>query len=156
MMKIPDITLDMRWTRILGFYLLCLVTFQIYIYGQLKNGIDILFYFDPRIGLAFLLNGLLGIDKSVVMLIEWLSAFLIGSIALVLFIGRPIVKIYIVSEVLLSLPNLIFTILVLCINMHPAHGFSIRELFCPLLVMLYTTIVPFLLIIMRATLIWRK
>jgi len=156
-MKIPAIILDKKWTRILGAYLLCIVSFQIYIYVKLQSGIDIIFYFDPRIGLSALLEGPLRIPKLYVLLVEWISAVWIGGIAALMLLGKnTIIRTYIVSEILLFLPNLMFAVLVVYFNVRPVTGFSIRELFCPLLVMLYTTIVPFFLIFMRATIMWRK
>jgi len=157
--NIPDIVLDKNRTRILGTYLAMIASFQIYIYVQINAGMDILFYFDPRIGILAFREVLSHqtTEKLTVPLVEWLSAAWIGGIALLMVLGKnTIVKVYIISEMILFLPNLLFAVFVVYFNVRPVTGFSIRELFCPLLVMLYTTIVPFLLISMRAKIVQKS
>jgi hypothetical protein len=56
--------------------------------------------------------------------------------------GHVWIKTYIVSEILLTLPNVLLAIGVILANMNPAHGFSVGELFVPALVMVPFTIIP--------------
>ena len=45
-----------------------------------------------------------------------------------LLFGRPLLKTYIVSEFILSIPNVFFILAIVWSNLSPAHGFSAGEL----------------------------
>jgi hypothetical protein len=137
------------WTRVLGGYLQLVVILQIVVYIQIYIGNHAFFYFDPRIGIPVLLEDILRIERYNSILIEWLSAIWICVLATLMILGKSIVKIYVVSELFLSIPNLIFIGIVIAMNMEPTHGFSIHELLYPIIVMLVATIVPLILVFMK-------
>ena len=104
-----------------------------------------IFYFDPRIGLFFIESGIRAAELSAPGILQWLSALWLLPISLLLLSGRPILKTYIISEIIVSIPNLLFFVLILLANLSPAHGFSVGELFVPIVVMMFFTIVPLIL-----------
>ena len=117
---------------------------QIAIYLALalsKGRADWLIYFDPRLGLFYFESGLRGKEAVAPTLLRWLSAVWILALALFLLRGRRLGT-YIVSELVLSLPNVLFVATVLWANLSPAHGFSIAELLAPSMVMLVFSAVP--------------
>ncbi len=62
-----------------------------------------------------------------------------------LLFGRPLVKTYIVSEIILSIPSVFFFLAIVWSNLSPAHGFSVGELLFPVLVMIAFSVVPLVL-----------
>ncbi len=56
--------------------------------------------------------------------------------------GRPLIKTYIASEIILALPSLLFSLVIVVGNLSPAHGFSIGELFYPVVIMIFFSIIP--------------
>jgi hypothetical protein len=135
----------LRRVKILGYFILAICMAQIAIYLLLalaKGGADWLIYFDPRLGLFYFESGLRGKETVAPTLVRWFSAFWIFGLALLLLSGRRVVGIYIVSELVLSLPNVLFVLAIVWANLSPAHGFSIGELLVPLIVMLVFSAVP--------------
>lgn len=57
-----------------------------------------------------------------------------------------------ITEIVASIPNLFFFVVIALANLNPAHGFSIGELFLPVLVTMLFSILPLIL----AFRIWRK
>jgi hypothetical protein len=94
-----------------------------------------LFYFDPRLGLNAFGSGIFG----------WVSAAWVLALGLLLLCGRPLIRAYVISEVTLSAPNLLFVLWVLAVNLSPAHGFSVGELLVPVCVMIIFSVVPLIL-----------
>jgi len=111
-----------------------------------------LFYFDPRIGLFFIESWIRGAELKAPGILQWLSAIWLMMISLLFLSGRPILKSYLISEVLFSIPSLFFFVLIGLANLSPAHGFSVGELFFPVLVMLVFTVIP----AVSAFMTWRK
>jgi len=89
-----------------------------------------LFYFDPRLGLFFVESGIRG-EQPPPGIFGWVSAAWVLALGLLLLTGRPLIRAYVISEVALSAPNLLFVFMVAWANMSPAHGFSVGELFVP-------------------------
>jgi hypothetical protein len=97
-----------RRIKTLGLYLMVGAILQICLYLALSlssDAADWLFYFDPRMGIFFIESGLRGAELVVPGIFQWLSAVWILLLGLMLIRGRPLVKTYIVSEIILSLPN---------------------------------------------------
>ena len=111
-----------------------------------------IFYFDPRIGLFFTESGIRGAELQLPGILQWLSAIWLLVISLLLFGGRPIIKTYIILEIITSIPNLFFFVVIALANLSPAHGFSTGELVFPVLVTVLFSIVPLTL----AFRIWRR
>jgi hypothetical protein len=135
----------LRRVKILGYYILAVCVMQIAIYLLLalsKGSADWLIYFDPRLGLFYFESGLRGKEAVAPTLVRWFSALWMFGLALLLLAGRRLVRIYIVSELVLSLPNVLFVVAIVWANLSPAHGFSIGELLVPLMVMLVFSAVP--------------
>jgi hypothetical protein len=99
-----------------------------------------LFYFDPRLGLNAFESEL---SRSIIL--APLSAAWVLALGLLLLSNRPLISAYIISEVALSAPNLLFVFWVLLVNLSPAHGFSVRELPVPVCVMIIFSVVPLIL-----------
>ncbi len=137
--------MNLKRIRILGAYILAIGLLQIYFYLVMLMSTEKegwLFYFDPRIGIFFLESSIRGTEEIAPGIFRWFSAVWISTIGLILVSGRPIVKTYIVSELALMLPSVIFFVLIIWANLTPAHGFSVSELIFPALVTIVFSIVP--------------
>jgi hypothetical protein len=137
-----------RRIKTLGLYLMVGAILQICLYLALSlssDAADWLFYFDPRMGIFFIESGLRGAELVVPGIFQWLSAVWILLLGLMLIRGRPLVKTYIVSEIILSLPNVFFSLVIVWANLSPAHGFSVGELLFPLIIMVAFSVVPLVL-----------
>lgn len=139
----------------LSVYLFIASLLQTCIYAALSwspQKLGAIFYFDPRIGLFFIESGIRGAELRVPGILQWLSAICLLLISLLLLISRPILKTYIIFETIASIPNLFFFVVIALANLSPAHGFSIGELFIPVLVTMLFSLVP-LIVAFR---IWRE
>jgi hypothetical protein len=135
-------------TKTLGLYLLVGSILQLSLYLAMSlstDKADWLFYFDPRIGIFFLEAGVRGAELVIPGIFQWLSAVWIFLLGLVMLFGRPAVKTYIVSELILSSPSVFFFLAIVWANLSPAHGFSVGELLFPVIVMIAFSVVPLVL-----------
>ena len=150
----------MKRTDILAVYLSVLALLQIGLYFVLVNrgSMGALLYLDPRLGIdAWLTGGKMSAEarSSMTVLsqeIRWIAATWILGLGLLLTFRKPVVKLYVVSECLLSLPTLAFFGMVILANLSQGHGFSIGELFFPLVVFSIYTIAPLYIALQD----WRK
>lgn len=132
-------------TKVLGIILVVFSLLQIYLYFVLtfSSEHDLwLIYFDPRIGLFFLETVIRGAEQVAPGVMRWLSSGWILALGIMMVARRPLVKTYIVSEILLFIPNIGFSLIVAAANLGATHGFSVGELFYPFLVMLVFSITP--------------
>jgi hypothetical protein len=135
-------------TKTLGVYLLVGSILQLSLYLAMSlstDKADWLFYFDPRIGIFFLESGVRGAELIIPGIFQWLSAVWIFLLGLMLLFGRPAVKTYIVSEVILSIPSVLFILAIVWANLSPAHGFSVGELLFRVIVTIAFSVVPLVL-----------
>jgi hypothetical protein len=135
-------------TKTLGLYLILASLLQICLYLALSlsaDKADWLFYFDPRLGIFFLESGVRGAELIIPGIFQWLSAIWILLLGLMLLFGRALVKTYIVSETILSIPSVFFFLAIVLANLSPAHGFSVGELLFPGLVMIAFSVIPLVL-----------
>ena len=133
-------------TKTLGIYLLVSSILQLCLYIALSVSNERagwLFYFDPRLGIFFLESGVRGAELIIPGIFQWLSAVWIILLGLMLLFSRPLVKTYIVSELILSVPNVFFSVAIVWANLSPAHGFSVGELLLPLIIMIAFSVVLF-------------
>ena len=131
--------------KFLGIYLVVICALQICLYLALSVVSEEnlwLFYFDPRIGIFFLETVFRGAEQIVPGIFRWLSVVWILALGVFMVSGRPLIKTYIASEIVLALPSLLFSLVIVVGNLSPAHGFSVRELFTPILVMIFFSLVP--------------
>lgn len=131
--------------KILGAYLLAMGLLQMCLYlamSRWTEEFNWLFYFDPRLGVLFLETVLRKNDPHVPSLLRWSLAAWTLLLGGVLFSGRRVVKLFVVSELILVLTNLFFFLYTIREGLHFSHGFSIGELFFPLLVMVLFSFVP--------------
>ena len=147
------VELNVKQSRFLGFYLIFIAMMQSYIYlNMMVHGLSDYFYFDPRIGIfAFLttLNNEVrpAIDQRAIYFLELSTALWLGFLGIRFVIGKAPLITYIISELLLSAPSLLFVFLIIIINISPAHGFSIGELPLPLISIGLTTFLPLIFIL---------
>jgi hypothetical protein len=134
----------MSRTKTLGAYLVVAGILQTCLYLVMSMPGDHLWltYFDPRLAIFFLEIGLRGPELVTPWIFSWLSAVWIIAIGLLMLFNRPWVKTYIISEIVLSLPNMVLFVGIIWANLNAAHGFSIGELFLPVLIMIPFTLVP--------------
>lgn len=135
-------------TKTLGVYLLVGSILQICLYLVLSVGTDKydwLFYLDPRLGIFFIESGVRRAELVTPGIFQWLSAVWILVSGLLLLFGRLLVKTYIVSEIIFSIPSLLFFLTIVLANLRPEHGFSVGELLLPVTVMIAFSAVPLVL-----------
>jgi hypothetical protein len=132
-----------------GVYLLGISLLQICLYLLMSraSGASWLFYFDPRISLFFLETSVRGTEQAAPGVLRWLSAGWIFVLSLLLLRGRPNLRIYalrayIVSELLLLIPSIIFFLIVILSSLSSTHGFSVGELVLPALIIVVFSIIP--------------
>jgi hypothetical protein len=132
-------------TRLLGAYLVFVCSLQIcgFVAETLwPDRFYWLFYLNPRIGLLLLELVSTGREGSVPGAIQWIAAGWILLLGIALFFGWAVVRTYIVSEILLALPSLILIVISLRSSLSPFHSLTVKELFIPLLVITFYTVVP--------------
>ena len=130
----------MRLAKALRYLLYLLATSQVALYFAAFKW-ESLFYFDPRIGLVAF-GEMLGPLAILLQVIRWMSPFWILALAAWGFKERRQVRIYVLSELVLACPSVLFFLLVLWANMGPSHGFSVGELIFPLFSVSVFTAVP--------------
>lgn len=143
-----------RRSKRLDIYLLIASLLQIGFYAAWSlspQNFGAIFYCDPRIGLFFIESVIRGAELTVPGLLQWFSAICLLVIALVLR-GWPIIIGYLIFEIIASTPSLFFFVVIVFANLSPAHGFSVGELFFPVLTMILFSVVPLLI----AVRIWRN
>ncbi len=100
-----------------------------------------LFYFDPRIGIYALAEGL-GLGHEWPAPLQWVVAVWQLVIGAAVLLGLAGLKIYRIAELALAAPSLLFFAGVFLVNMSPSHGFSIRELPVPCAVFGVFSVMP--------------
>ena len=135
--------------KVVGIYLLGISLLQICLYLLMSkaSAASWLFYLDPRISLFFLETSVRGTEQEAPSLLRWSSSAWIFMISLLLLLGRPVLRIYalrayIVSELLLLIPSVIFFLIIILSSLSPAHGFSVGELLLPTLIVVVFSIIP--------------
>jgi hypothetical protein len=138
-----NLNLDIKWSRVLGSYLLLIAALQSFVYLKMlvNEGMDY-FYFDPRIGILAFSDIMRVLNSSDTILFEWLTAGWLGFLGILFIIGRSPLITYIVSELILSGPSILFFIFVIIMSTNPSDGFSVQELPYPSIVLTFTTFVP--------------
>lgn len=128
----------------LGTYLLVISTLQFCLYFAMSVSSKTiwLFYFDPRIGFLWWEAMIMGVEQTVPSVFSWLSAALIFILGIFLFLGRSLVKTYIICEIVLLIPNITFILFIIWTTHSPNHGFSVGELLLPILVTAVFSIIP--------------
>ena len=133
----------LKTQRSIGIYVLVMAVLQstLYAWAAFHPKDYWTFYFDPRLILMVLEQGLLGQEPESNHL-GWISAAVLAIVALRQMRRANSIKQYIVAESALCAPNLLFFLLVLMANLLPREGFSIGELIVPVPLMLLFTGVP--------------
>ncbi len=128
---------------VLGTYMLNVASAQLVLYATAAARPDLsaLFYLDPRIGLFFLESFVRGGDSDPAVL-SWVSVIVLGVLGVDVLRGPEGVRRYRAIEAALALPSVAFYLFVLAANIHPAHGFSVRELIAPVTVFTFATVIP--------------
>jgi flagellar basal body-associated protein FliL len=141
--------------KILGIYLIAICVLQICLYLVMSfvalNGNLWLFHFEPRIGTIGIIELFSRGAQRIVLtgIFRWLSVVWILALGLLMLFGRPLIKTYIVSEIILALPSsLVFLVLVISgvANLSAARfemGMTfLGMIFIPILVAVFFTIIP--------------
>jgi hypothetical protein len=137
--------MNLKRSRVLGVYLLAAASCQLALYLAMTVSSEEggwLMYFDPRIGIFFLESVVRGSESLAPGVLRWLSAFWILAIGLSWALGHPRLKTYVISEIVLLIPNVGFFLLIVLANLSPAHGFSVGELLFPSLIMVVFSVIP--------------
>jgi membrane protein insertase Oxa1/YidC/SpoIIIJ len=140
--------------KILGIYLIVICALQTCLYlamsfVALKENLWLL-EFEPRIGTIVIIELFFrGTQQILTGILRGLSVVLILALGLLMLSGRPLIKTYIVSEIILALPNFLLLLILLVIgaaSLSSAHNQTgmtfMRMTFIPILVMVFFTIIP--------------
>jgi hypothetical protein len=126
----------------LSIYLAVMVAAQVALYlAGSRVGSYSAFYFDPRMGIHAFSEWWGGGTWPTIP--GWVSAGWLGAVVLALLLKKVTLRFYLLSEAILSVPSVAFFILVLFVNVSPAHGFSIGELLIPVPVFAVFSVIPF-------------
>ncbi len=131
--------------RILGVYVAVVAVAHICLYvvlNVLSDRFGWLFYFDTRIGFFFLETVIKHSEGTPPAQTAWLIE--IGELILGIFmiLGRNLLKPYVVVESILTIPYLLFFLLIVAVGMSANHGFSPAELLLPSLTVVVACVVP--------------
>ena len=135
--------------RILGVYLAVIALGHLCLYVILSlfsERLGWLFYFDTRIGFFFIetvVKHSQGIAEGTPpALTAWLIE--VGELALgiAMISGKKLVKVYVILESILTVPYLLFFLLIMAAGMSANHGFSPAELFLPSVVVIVACVFP--------------
>jgi cytochrome c oxidase subunit IV len=121
---------------------LAVLQFCFYFRWEFRGGLNWI-YFDPRIGLGMVID-VLGFHGEGPMALQWASAVWQASVAIGMFLKPAWLRFYLIGEIVLSLPSILFFVLILLANMSASHGFSPRELVLPGAVFVCFSVIPFL------------
>ena len=139
--------INLKRLKILGAYLTVTCALQICLYLAMSISAEryqSLFYFNPRFGLYFVESVIKG-EPPPPGIFGWMSAACVLALGLLLLSGRPLIRTYVISEVALSAPTLLFVFVVALANLSPAHGFPVGELSVPVCLMIIFSVVPLIL-----------
>lgn len=136
--------MNLRRIKILGAYLLVISILQFCLYFAMfiSSKTEWLFYFDPRIGFLWWTAIATRVESTVPSFFSWLSAVLIFILGIFLLLGRPLVKTYIICEIVLLIPNITYILFIIWTTHSPNHGLSVGELLLPILVTAVFSIIP--------------
>jgi hypothetical protein len=83
-------------TKLLGVYLVVLSVYQIGLYLSPRR--EQLALFDPRIAVSYFSEELFSLNPRVGDIVEWATAAWLLCLGVAIFAGRPLVKVYVISE----------------------------------------------------------
>lgn len=149
-----------RHFKILGAYVAVIAFAHLCLYVVLNVAsyeLGWLFYFDTRIGLFFLeaifKHSAIGSSEGTPpAILSWLVEIGMLTIGISMLRGRRLIKTYLFLEGLLTIPYLLFFLLIMAAGMSANHGFSPAELFLPSIVVLACCFVP---LCYAAWILWR-
>ena len=124
-----------RLTTFLGWYLTCCAAYEIGLH--LWHGRALV---TPRFGMASLLATLLRPPYSSLTVMDWVSGVWLLALAGTCFLNRPLLKAYIASEILLSLPTAYWIISLLLAG--GADMYRRADAFILLTILLFFSAVP--------------
>jgi hypothetical protein len=131
--------------RLLGIYVsvVALAHLCLYVFLNLfSEKLGWLLYFDSRIGLFFIETVVKHSEGTPPALTAWLIE--VGQLVLGIgmLAGKRIVKIYVIIETILTIPYLLFFLLIMAAGLSANHGFSPAELSIPSAVVIFASILP--------------
>jgi hypothetical protein len=101
-----------------------------------------LFYFDTRIGFFFIETFIKHSEGTPPALTAWLIEIGQLAVGIGMLAGKRLVKIYAIFESILTIPYLLFFLLIMAAGMSANHGFSPAELFIPSAIVIIASIIP--------------
>lgn len=133
--------------KFLGIYLIAICSLQICLYFILilnPNDRRVLLSFEPRIGIFYMevvFRAYLSPAAPVVhSIFSWLTAVWILTLGIFLSLGRPLLKTYIISEIIFFLPSLLLNLMVVVVMLSAGRRISIYDLFTTLIPLAFSII----------------
>lgn len=131
--------------KIIGIYVavVCIAHLCLYVVLNLFNEkLGWLFYFDTRIGFFFIESVIKRSEGTPPAMVAWLIEVGELALAIAMVSGRRMVKVYVILETILTIPYLLFAVLILAAGMSANHGYSPAELFLPTIVVIVSSVIP--------------
>lgn len=131
--------------KILGIYVSVVALAHLCLYVILNlfsERLGWLFYFDTRIGFFFIETVIKRSEGTPPAITAWLIELGELIIGISMILGRNLLKVYVVIESILTLPYLLFFLLIMAVGMSANHGFSPAELSIPSAVVIFAGVVP--------------
>ncbi len=131
--------------KVIGIYVaaICVAHLCLYVVLNLCNEkFGRLFYFDTRIGFFFIESVIRHSESTPPAITAWLVELGELALAIAMISGRRLVKVYVILETILTIPYLLFAVLILAAGMGANHGFSPAELFLPTIVVIVSSVIP--------------
>lgn len=144
-----------KHTRFLGIYVSAAALAHLCLYVVLNLFSDTLgwlFYFDTRIGFHFIETVVKHSEGTPPALTAWLIEIGLLALGIGMFTGKNLVRIYVIIESILTIPYLLFFLLVLAVGMSANHGFSPTELLIPSAVVVLASVLP---LVYAIWILWR-
>lgn len=131
--------------RILGIYLSVVALSHLGLYVILNlfsERLGWLFYFDTRMGFFFIETVIKHSEGTPPAITAWVIELGELIIGIGMMLGRNLLKLYIIVESILTIPYLLFFLLIMAVGMSANHGFSPAELSIPTAVVTFACVAP--------------
>jgi len=131
--------------RVLGVYVAVVAAAHLCLYiviNLFSERFGWLFYFDTRIGLFFIETVIKHSEGTPPALTAWLIELGVLILGVSMILGRNLLKVYVIVESILTIPYLLFFLLIMAAGMSANHGFSPAELLLPSLTVVVACVGP--------------
>ena len=131
--------------KILGIYVSAIALAHLCLYVVLNlfsESLGWLFYFDTRIGFFFIETVIKHSEGTPPAVTAWLIELGELILGIAMIFGRNLLNTYIIIESILTIPYVLFFLLIMAVGMSASHGFSPAELLIPSAIVIFASVLP--------------